>query len=193
VLDTRKRGKHHEHPGALPVGLTNGASDHGLHRALYRGGAVLTVELLQGAVSIIVGCLFGMLAYQMLEALVPRSLYPARPRAVVLVPERVCRSLRCVFSGTSQHLVEVEVLEKTTRFLKVTWPRRFEHLEPWIQIEDVAGSLSAVNGIRVLEELPACPLWTSSEFEHWLSGVGTQLDALDGEPGRIVTADAGGS
>jgi hypothetical protein len=150
---------------------------------------VLPPELLQAVVAIIIGCLFGLLVYLVPEALWPRLPEPVFPRAVVLVPERMCYSLRCLFARPEGHLVEVEVLERGARCIKVNWPSAFQHLDEWIQVADVPGSPSVSNGIRVLEDLPAYPLWTSSEFERWLQGVDVRLDALDAESGGIVTAN----
>jgi hypothetical protein len=146
-------------------------------------------EPLQAVVSIIAGCLLGLLVYLVPEALRPRLVEPALPRAVVLVPERMCRSLRCLFSRPEWHLVEVDVLEKGTRCIKVSWPRSFQHLDEWIQVADLPGSPPVSNGIRVVEDLPAYPLWSSTEFEQWLQAADVRLDALDGEKGGVVTAE----
>ena len=134
-------------------------------------------EVAQAVGSILVGCLVGMLAYLVPAALSLGRPTMASPRAVVRVSEQLCESNRCASSGRSAqpgaHLVEVEVLERTTTLLKVRWPRGFGHLDQWIPIQDVSGATS------VVEELPAYPLWSSSEFEAWLTTVGADLDALD--------------
>ncbi len=139
----------------------------------------MIVEVLQAVVAVLMGCLIGMLAYLVPAALSLGRPVMAAPRAVVRVPERLCHSIRCCFLGTAEHLVEVEILEKTTRFVKVRWPHGYGHLDPWIQIAEIPESPTRVDAVRVLEELPAYPLWSSSEFEHWLSTVGANLDALE--------------
>jgi hypothetical protein len=149
----------------------------------------MAADLLQGVVSIIVGCLVGTLAYLVPEAIDPRPIYPALPRAVVLVPERMCHSMRCLLSGTTQHLVEVGVLERGTRCMKVTWPRAFRHLDAWIQVADVPDFPSVSSGVLVLEELPAYPRSSVSEFERWLRTVDVELDALDAGAGAVTSED----
>jgi hypothetical protein len=137
-------------------------------------------EVLQGMVSIVIGCLVGMLGYLIPSALWPRPQYQRLPRAVVLVPESECRSLRCVFSSRTGHLVEVELLERGERLMKVAWPSAFRHLDEWVPLADSA-IRSVGNEIIVFEELPAYPQSSTSEFEQWLAGVAAKLDALDAE------------
>ncbi len=150
----------------------------------------MVTELFQAVVAIIAGCGLGMLVYLIPEALWPRPSEPALPRAVVLVPEHMCRSLRCLFWPPAGHLVEVDVIERGTRCIKVSWPRAFQYLDEWIHVADIPGSPSASNGIHVVDDLPAFPQWSSTEFEQWLKTVDVQLDALDAGPGGIATANA---
>ena len=76
------------------------------------------------------------------------------------------------------------MLEKTRNLLKVRWPRGFGHLDAWIEVAEASFAPSAPGAerVRVVEELPAFPLWSSSEFEAWLGTVGANLDALDAAP-----------
>ena len=141
----------------------------------------MLLELMQAAAAILTGCLIGALVYLVPEALgfvQPRTA-AALPRAVIHVPEQLCHSLRCLLSHRSGHFVEVEVLEKTTQFVKVRWPRGFGHLDEWVQLGDLAGLPPVPYRVRVVEQLPAFPMWTPSEFEQWLNDAGASLDALD--------------
>ena len=141
----------------------------------------MIVEVVQALSSILIGCLVGLLAYLVPAALALGRPTLAAPRAVVRVPEHLCRSFRCALPLQADHLVEVEVLEKTRNLLKVRWPRGFGHLDAWIEVAEASSALQTPGAerVRVVEELPAYPLWSSSEFEAWLTTVGADLDALD--------------
>ena len=119
---------------------------------------VVTV-MAEGVAALATGSLVGALTYMLAEVLRPlRGVEPLPPRAIVRASESDCFSVRCVLRrrrAEDEHLVEVRVLERGTRVIKVEWPRAFGHLDAWIPLS------------TVVEEL-VDPQSAAAAFERWL-------------------------
>jgi hypothetical protein len=143
---------------------------------------VLLQDGMVAVYSVVMGYLFGALVYVISGAFWAGDQAlsePGLPRAVVRVPERDCRSVRCAFSRPeqSEHLVEVNILEQGGKLIKVEWPRPFDHLEEWIYRTAIVEELS--DHTRLADDL-----------ERWLSNLGGSEDADSARPLPIPTTHA---
>jgi hypothetical protein len=120
-------------------------------------------DIAMGVCALVIGNLFGTLVYLISEAFWPQDPVCSErtlSRAVVRVPESRCRSVRCALArrGQTEHLVEVQILERGTTLVKVKWPRTFAHLEEWIYRSDLIEQLKGDSGSTRL----------AADLERWL-------------------------